>query len=140
MLQQRAIHLPHTCRFRTYLLQLVPPLLQFEMFSNLRVLQRKLLDLVAVQVVQNPGIDLARELMSASSKRKEAHLVEELFEQLDVDEHCTRVREFLGNDGQEDLRAERGLLRARLAAFRADRMLARLEERKSVLQQERVPA
>jgi hypothetical protein len=129
--------LPHYLAFHkkgTHLFQLVPSLLQFEMLSNLRVLQRKLLDLVAVQVVQDAGVDLARELMSAQLPTPTAYLVEELLEQLNVDKHCARVRELLGDNGEEDLRAERGLLRTRLAAFRADRMLASLEEGEPVLE------
>lgn len=73
--------------------------------------------------------------MSATTSVSQAHLVEELLEELNVDEHSTRVRELLSDDSEEDLGAERRLVWSSLAALRADRVLACLEESKSILQQ-----
>lgn len=101
--------------------------------SNLRVLQRKPFDLVPIQVIQDPGVNLAGELASAAAIVSVTHLVEELFQQLDVDEHGAGVRKLLGDDSQEGLRAERGLVRAGLATFRADSMLTGLQKRQPVL-------
>lgn len=88
-----------------------------------RVLLRKLDDFVTFQVVNQPRVNLARELVTSSEvgsrmyTRKGTDLIEEMVEKLDVDEHGRRVSKLVRNDIEEDFGTQHVIFRATFATF-----------------------
>jgi hypothetical protein len=78
------------------------------MFPNGRVLTSESDDLLPVEIVKQPRVDLPRELnkrrkmevfqMLRSVARHLTHLIKELIQQLDVDKHRGGISQLFGND------------------------------------------
>ena len=99
-------------RDQVYLLQLVFPVLQVKVSSDDGVFTSKLDNLGSVKVVEQPGINFTRELQMVSvhivSRRRlsTTHLVEELIQQFNVDEHCRCVSQLVGHHVEEGFRTK----------------------------------
>lgn len=77
------------------MLQFVLFILEIQMFSDSWVLPRKLSNLVPIQVIDQPRVNLPWEL------------IEELVEEFDVDEQRAHIGQLVRNDIEEDFWTKR---------------------------------
>lgn len=97
------------------------------MLLDSRVLTSESDNLLPVEIIKQPRVDLPRELKKTVAdirqerwtitRRVSRHLVEELIQQLNVDEHRGGVGQLLSDDVQESFGAEKILIRPSLAPF-----------------------
>ena len=99
---------------RTDLFELIFALLQVQMFPNIWVLASESDNLPPIEIIKQPRVDLPRELANVerlsevllNSEAYPTHLIEELVQQFDIDEHRRIVSQLVRDDIQERFRTK----------------------------------